>query len=158
MKEFSDLSSFIVHFAALQMAVQHQAEHALKNAAVLIEKTAKEEIGYYQPSVGPFQSWQALAPSTLDHHTAMGAGDTPLLITGELYASIEHESVGSEAVIGTKMDIGAYQEFGTDRIPPRPFMGPAVFVNKEKIERIMAKGVVTGLLGGNALLGHDINE
>jgi HK97 gp10 family phage protein len=75
-----------------------------------------------------------------------------LLVTGELYASIQHESSGNEAVIGSKMDIGAYQEFGTDKIPPRPFMGPAAFVNKEKIERIMARGVVAGILGGNALL------
>lgn len=150
-----DLASFAVHLAAIELAVQIKAEKALEHAAELIEKTAKDEIGHYQPAVGPFQSWSPLAASTLAHHAAMGVGDSPLLVTGELYASIQHESVGKEAVIGTKMDIGAYQEFGTDKIPPRPFMGPAAFVNKEKIERIMARGVVAGILGGNALLSDE---
>ncbi|MBX9901253.1 MAG: hypothetical protein K2Y28_10785 [Burkholderiaceae bacterium] len=150
-----DLASFGLHLAAMELVVQKRAEQALAHAAELIEKTAKEEIGHYQPAVGPFEAWQALAPSTLAHHAAMGVGDTPLLVTGELYASIEHELSGNEAVIGTKMEIGAYQEFGTDKIPPRPFMGPAAFKNKDKIERIMAKGVVAGMLGGNALLSDE---
>jgi HK97 gp10 family phage protein len=147
-----DLATFALHLAAMELAVQIKAEKALEHTAELIEKTAKEELGHYQPAVGPFQAWPALAPGTLAHHAALGVGDSPLLVTGELYASIQHESSGNEAVIGSKMDIGAYQEFGTDKIPPRPFMGPAAFVNKEKIERIMARGVVAGILGGNALL------
>lgn len=158
MKEFTDLSTFIMHFAALEVTVKHEAEKALEKSAQLIEKTAKDEIGHYQPAVGDFPAWPDLAESTLRHHEQMGVGDTPLLVTGELYASIEHETHGGEAVIGSKMDIAAYQEFGTETIPPRPFMGPAAYVNKEKVERIMAKGVVAGLLGGNALIGHDIAE
>src|SRR6267378_1952769 len=133
MKKFDDLTSFIAHFAVIERAVHKHAKHGLEKSAQLIEKTAKEEIGHYQPAVGPFPEWAPLADSTLAHHTSMGVGDSPLLVTGELYASIEHKVQGDEAMIGTKMAIGAYQEFGTEHIPPRPFMGPAVFNSKAKI-------------------------
>lgn len=151
MKEFNDLATFIQHFATLEVAVQRSAERGLDQAAALVEKTAKAEIGHYQPAVGPFEAWPQLADSTLAHHAAMGVGDTPLLVTGELYGSIQREIAGNEAVIGTTMEIGAYQEFGTEKIPPRPFMGPAAYVNREKIEQIMARSAVAGLLGGNAV-------
>lgn len=153
-----DLASFALHLLAMEVAVQRQAEKGLERVVTVIEETAKEELGHYQPSVGPFDEWKALAPATLAHHDAMGVGDSPLLVTGELYASIEHEVHGREAVVGTKLDIGAYQEFGTEKIPPRPFMGPAAFVNKAKIERMMGGSVVSGMMGGNALLGHDISK
>lgn len=154
MREFQDLTSLIAHFVTLELSIHLAAEHALEKSAVLIEKTAKEELGYYLDAVGPFPAWDQLADSTIAHHNRFGVGDTPLVLTGELYASIEHESAGSEAVIGSKMEIAAYQEFGTEKIPPRPFMGPAVFVNKEKIEKIMAHGMVEGLIGGNVLLSE----
>ena len=83
----------------------------------------------------------------------MGVGDTPLLVTGELYASIEHEVEGNEAVIGTKLEIGEYQEFGTKNIPPRPFMGPAAFNNQAKIKKIMSHSLVTAIVGDVLLPG-----
>ncbi|OGB23355.1 MAG: hypothetical protein A3I66_01435 [Burkholderiales bacterium RIFCSPLOWO2_02_FULL_57_36] len=158
MREFNDLSSFILHFATLEVAVQKSAERALDRSLQVIEETAKAEIGHYQPAAGPFNEWAQLAESTLKHHERMGVGDSPLLVTGELYASIEHERSGGEGVVGTKLEKGKWQEFGTDKIPPRPFMGPAAYVNKENIEKIMARGVTAGLIGGNALLGHDITK
>lgn len=155
MREFKDMASFITHFATLEVAIRREANHALEKSAVLIEKTAKEELGHYLDAIGPFPEWDPLEPATIATHNRYGVGDSPLILTGELYASIEHETEGGEAVVGTKMTIGEYQEFGTDKIPPRPFMGPAVFSNKKKIEEIMAKGMVHGLIGGNALLGNE---
>lgn len=157
MKEFNDLASFIAHFAGLHHAVQKEAEKTLEKAAKLIEKTAKEELGYYQPGIGPFPAWQQLAQSTLATHALYGVGDTPLVLHGGLYDSIEHEVHGPTAVIGTKLDIGAYQEFGTSRIPPRPFMGPAALRNADKIKKLFGKALVSGVMGGNALLGATLS-
>jgi HK97 gp10 family phage protein len=154
-KEFSDLAQFAAHLISLETAVQIQAERALEHAAATIENKAKEELGNYQPAVGPFPAWAPLAESTLAQHKRLGVGESPLLVTGQLYASIEHEARGGEAVIGTKMDIGAYQEFGTTKIPPRPFMGPAALTSQQKVEKIMAASMVNALVGGNALLGDD---
>jgi len=154
--DFDSIGKFVEHFVTLELAVHKAAEHGLREAAKVIEAEAKAELGYYQPAVQSFPEWEQLAESTLAQHAALGIGDTPLMLTGQLYASIEHQVHGTEAVIGTLMDIGAYQEFGTEKIPPRPFMGPAAFHSKDRIEKIMGHAVMAGLLGGNALIGHTI--
>lgn len=91
-----------------------------------IEETAKEEIGVYQPAVGPFEAWAPLAESTKADRVRSGyTEDDPLERSGELKNSIQSEVVGLAAIVGTKSEIGLWQEMGTDRIPPRPFIGPA---------------------------------
>jgi hypothetical protein len=91
-----------------------------------IEETAKEEIGVYQPAVGPFEAWAPLAESTKADRVRTGyTEDDPLERSGELKNSIESEVVGLAGIVGTKSEIGLWQEMGTDRIPPRPFIGPA---------------------------------
>lgn len=110
-----------------------------------IEETAKEEIGVYQPAVGPFEAWSPLAESTKADRVRSGySEDDPLLRSGELKNSIESEVVGLAAIVGTKSDIGYWKEAGTDHIPPRPFIGPA-YVRKidplmESIGRAISRG------------------
>lgn len=110
-----------------------------------IEETAKEEIGVYQPAVGPFEAWSPLAESTKADRVRSGyTEDDPLLRSGGLKNSIESEVVGLAAIVGTKSEIGLWQEVGTDRIPPRPFIGPA-YVRKidplmESIGRAISRG------------------
>lgn len=152
MREFDNIASFIGHLAMVERGMHGHIERAVEKAAVLIETTAKDELGHYQPAVGPFPAWPDLAERTLEHHERMGVGDTPLLVTGELYASIEHETHGNEAIIGTKSEIGAYQEFGTPSIPPRPFMGPAALRSKEGIEEIFGRALA-GAIADISILG-----
>lgn len=110
-----------------------------------IEETAKEEIGVYQPAYGPFEAWAPLAESTKADRVRQGyIEDEPLLRSGELRDSIESEVVGLAAIVGTKSEIGFWQEVGTENIPPRPFIGPA-YVRKidplmESIGRAIARG------------------
>lgn len=110
-----------------------------------IEETAKEEIGVYQPAVGPFEAWSPLAESTKADRVRSGyTEDDPLLRSGDLKNSLESEVVGLAAIVGTKSEIGLWHEVGTDRIPPRPFIGPA-YVRKidplmESIGRAISRG------------------
>lgn len=91
-----------------------------------IEEAAKDEIGFYQPAVGPFEAWAPLAESTKADRVRQGyTEDDPLLRSGELKESIESEVIGLAAIVGTKSEIGFWQEIGTENIPPRPFIGPA---------------------------------
>ncbi len=124
--------------------------------AGLIEKTAKEEIGHYQAESGPFPSWAPLADSTVREKERLGytgrlSADDPLLRTGEMRDSIEHRTGDMEAFIGTDSPIAPYHEFGTDKMPPRPFIGPALVKNKENIEKIIggfaASAMVPALAG-----------
>jgi HK97 gp10 family phage protein len=159
MMEFESVALFAEHLLTLEVAIEATTHRALEKAARVVEKDAKGQIGTYQDAVGPFQDWALLADSTEAEKARLGyPADAPLLRDGTLRDSIEHEVEGNEAVIGSKSDVAEYQEFGTKTIPPRPFMGPAVFKNKEKIQRILGEALVEGLIGGakvHSLLGYD---
>ena len=141
--EFSNLNALAAHIASAAVAIETAGHHSLEKCARLIEKTAKDEIGHYQPEVGQFAAWPSLADATVADRVAHGyAPDQPLLREGDLRDSIEHEVHGNEAIIGSKSDIAAYQEFGTATIPPRPFIGPAAFRNIESINRIVGEAAM----------------
>lgn len=159
MREFESVALFAEHLLTLEVAIAATTHRALEKAARIVEKDAKGQIGTYQGAVGPFQDWAELAESTKEDRIRRGyTANDPLLRDGKLRDSIQHEVEGHEAVIGSKSDIAAYQEFGTPTIPPRPFMGPAVFKNKKKIQQILGEALVEGLVGGqkvHPLLGYD---
>ena len=138
--------------------------NGLEKCAKLIEATAKSEFGTYQPDVGPFPDWPQLADSTQEARAKAGyAPNDPLLMTGKLRDSIQHETSGLVAVIGSTSDIMPYHEFGTATIPPRPVLGPAAFRNREHIKKIIGEAMISGLfqLNGKMLpihpaLGYDM--
>lgn len=158
--EFGSLAAFAEHMIVREISTLAALHHGLESVAKVIESTAKSEIGVYQPETGPFQEWAPLADSTEAEKARLGyPADAPLLRDGTLRDSIKHEVSGLEAVIGSESDIAAYQEFGTKTIPPRPFIGPAAFRNKENIEAMIGGAVVTGLVGGDLIhhsLGYNI--
>lgn len=142
-KEFQDIEGFLTHLVAVDLALKHVEHNLLEQAALVIEKDAKNQIGHYQTEAGPFNAWPELADSTKKDRLAKGFTENdPLERTGALRDSISHEVAGNEAVVGSNSDIMVYQELGTPTIPPRPVLGPAAVKNKDKIER----------LGGAALL------
>lgn len=161
-KEFS-LASFSTHLAEMAVNTILSLNVGLHAAANVIEKDAKEKIGHYQDDSGPFPAWEPLADSTEEEKDRLGYPlNAPLLREGDLRDSIQHEVHMLEAIVGSKSPIAAYQEFGTDRIPPRPFIGPAAFENKEKIEGLLGAATVRGLsLGGSipsGLYDHELTN
>lgn len=146
MREFESVTSFIVHLARAELAVRVAAHHALDQAAKIIENDAKRQLGVYQPEAGPFNAWSELADSTKNDRRSAGfPEDEPLLRTGALRDSISREVHGTEAAVGSTSEIAVYQELGTDKIPPRPFLGPAAFKNKDRIEAMLGRAVVNAL-------------
>ena len=121
----------------------------LTQSAVEVHKTAIEKMGKYQPQIGPFEGWAALAASTVREKLQAGsAGDDPLIghyppgqkksiYPTSLRQSITMEVAEMEAQVGTNDPVGEWQEFGTPTIPPRPFLRPALYQNEEKIKEIM---------------------
>lgn len=151
MTEYS-LASFTAHLAEMAVETVVSLNVGLHAAAAVIEKDAKDKIGHYQGEAGPFPEWKPLADSTEDEKARLGyPSDAPLLREGDLRDSIKHEVEGLEAVIGSQSPIAGYQEFGTDHIPPRPFIGPAAFENKEKIQGILGAATVIGLSKGGLI-------
>jgi HK97 gp10 family phage protein len=151
-REFDSITSFLVHLAEVEVGIHAALHRGLDKALEVIEKDAKGRIGNYQDAVGPFPEWAELADSTEAEKERLGfPSGAPLERTGEMRDSIEREIVGLEGVVGSKDDIAEYQEFGTDRIPPRPFIGPAAFANKDKIQKILGHAIVEGLVGGEVI-------
>ena len=161
MREFESVLMFAEHLVTVEIAVREATHKGLDQAASLIQRDAQAQIGFYQGAVGPFQDWAPLADSTEDEKLRLGyEPDAPLLREGDLRNSIEREIDGEEAIVGSKSDSAGYQEFGTSTIPPRPFIGPAAFRNKEKVQAILGAALVAGLTGGEAIhesLGYDMD-
>lgn len=157
--DFGSLGQFATHLASLEVAVHHETKRGLSKVAAIIEKEAKSEIGTYQPSAGPFPAWEQLAMSTKQDRVRKGfTANDPLLRSGELRDSISHEVASHEAVIGSTSDVAVFQEMGTDKIPPRPFLGPAGFKSEAAIRSILGVALMRGLLGGQVIpagLGYE---
>lgn len=148
MREFSSLGEFGVYLleAAAKEAVA--LELGLKKAAEHVEKVAKAEFGEYQNAVGSFPAWAELADATKADRVAKGFGENdPLLRTGELRDSIDHRVAGLGAEIGSDDDVMVYQELGTEKMPPRPVLGPAAIRSEKAIQRILGEAAVLGILG-----------
>lgn len=149
MKEFSSIAGMIAHLGVMAAAETLALHRGLKECAVAIEATAKSEFGHYQPEVQPFAGWVELADSTKAERQAQGfTPNDPLLRSGELQKSVNHEVSGLEAVIGSTSDVMVYQELGTDKIPPRAVLGPAAIRNKKLIMKTLGHAAAEGLLYG----------
>lgn len=147
-------------FNALFTAMKHDvhttiatSERIMHHAGEVVKEHAQAQLGHYLDHGGPYpgEPWAPLAESTL----ARKAHDTPLVETGELHDSIEVTASHKHAEIGVKSRIGArgidigdiavWQEYGTARIPPRPFMGPALHENQKEIVEMIAAGLFVEL-------------
>lgn len=158
MKSLGSLAEMATELVRLETAELVAMEAALEIAAVEVEKTAKSEFGVYQPAAGQFGAWPQLAESTQDERERLGfSPNDPLLRTGELQASISHETRGLEAEIGSTSEIAPYHELGTSKMPARPVLGPALVRNLDKIKELAASAIVAGFIGNEVIdrLGYD---
>ena len=133
-------------------------EVAMEASAILVEATAKAEIGHYQrEEMGPFEEWAELKDATkqthvqaiVDGEAAPDAGEnTPLLVKGDLRDSIKHESGARQFVVGSESEIMVYQELGTpEGIPPRPVLGPALYRNSEAVANLVGQAAEDTIAG-----------
>lgn len=162
MREF-DLLGFAAHLAKLPALMLIEQHEGLEHAARVVEKAAKAKMGHYQETAGPFVGWAELADSTKEERAHQGYPENePELRSGLLRDSIEHHAEDFEAEIGVpdKMvqhpyhpkpenigDIAVYQELGTDKLPPRSFLGGAGVESAHEVVEILGSGVVAALVG-----------
>ena len=65
--------------------------------------------------------------------------------TGELRNSISHATMDNHAVaIGTNVEYGIYQEMGTYKMAPHPFIKPAVADHTEEYKSIVEAAMKAG--------------
>jgi HK97 gp10 family phage protein len=112
--------------AGVKTEFEHSGHKILERTCVLLEDSAKEALGTYE------FGWPPLQPETIARKVT---GDSPLLETGALRDSITHnvDANGKEAAVGTDLDYAKYLEFGTSKMPARPFLGGALIAKEHEI-------------------------
>lgn len=148
MKEFNSFGRFGAHLAKLALIGEEVSHHITEEGAKIIEKDAKARLGEYQGYAGPFNAWAELADSTKADRVAKGFPENePELRIGEMRDSIEISAKGNEAAVGSASEIAMYQELGTEKMPPRPSLGPAAFESKRPIGEMGARTLAAWISG-----------
>jgi HK97 gp10 family phage protein len=153
----------IVDVTGAEFVIRGLLYEQLKSAAKKVQSDAKKKFGTYQPGIGPFPAWAVLNYDYVVEKVANGApGDAPLI--GYYSDRARRDSVaGSEvrlkdsigitmnadepaAYIGTNNLLGVFHEYGTIKMPPRPFLRPALYQNEKSIIESMKEAIAGGLV------------
>lgn len=161
MAKISSLNGLISALSASEGVMMAEMKKAVTKSAVKVQATVKSKFGDYQGAVGPYPAWEPLKEETVKRKLKAGApGDDPLIGHYEgksknhvyptsLRNSILVEVNGLTGQVGTNDPIGKYHEYGTSRIPPRPFLRTALYQNEDFIKDQFREAVKKAL--ANAL-------
>jgi hypothetical protein len=144
MKTFKDLREFYNYINRIREEGRIFERETLKSMAELVEHDAKRKFGEYQEAVGDYPAWEKLKRSTInDRIRKRFSPDDPLYRTGDLMNSIysKVDTSGKVAAVGSDDPIMLWQEKGVpqNNLPARPVLGPALFQNKKKIQKIASE-------------------
>ncbi len=138
----------LLELAAKLTAAQHAVEavtpEIIRAACIILKEQAQSEIGV------PGWGWPPLAPDTL----ARKGVNTPLLEEGDLQESIAWNSSGTEGYVGTDNFTGPLHEFGTSKMPPRPFLATALSMKEADIVAMARRALAAAVAGGTDPLGE----
>jgi hypothetical protein len=158
-KHFVNFSQLAGHLDAVATSMERKMAGPWMNAARSIQIMAKYTIGRGPAPGFGFEPWEDLADSTKEEKERLGyvgkvSQYDPLLRTGELRRSIEYRVVHHGhgemvAYIGSDLDIAVYQELGTSRMPPRPFLAPAAVMAAPQIAHYLGAVVVNLVCGAD---------
>lgn len=146
MKTFNSFASFATHLQVLAIETKLVKHAVLEAGAEEVQDTAKGMIGFYHED----PHWEALSPEYEAAKVRAGfEPDAPLLRTGEMRESITYVIAidGSAAVIGSDDQKMVWHELGTDRMPPRPVMGPAGIHGAPRVALTASKMITEWLSG-----------
>lgn len=162
MRKFSSVASFVEFLESRKAAIPIEQRRGANDAGIMLVHEAQAKIGEYQEAAGPFPQWAPLSENTLTggvtedgHHypgkieLGFAPPDNPLLRTGQMRGSIEHIASEHEVVIGSHDPVARLQEFGTDRIPARSFIGSTMFTCGHDAARHVFKCIIAALTGNS---------
>jgi HK97 gp10 family phage protein len=142
MPEFKNMGGLIAALEAIRFEVAEKA--ALEAAAGVLETEAKSAIGTDR------YGWPPLAPSTVERK----GHDDPLIDyssaePGSLIRDTIAHNVGvREAFVGSDSDVAVFNELGTSKAPPRPYLGGAVDAKGQAAADAAAAEFTIALVGG----------
>src|SRR5258708_4156170 len=117
------VAEFAAHLERSIALIPREIERGLAEVGEVTAKLAQNYIGHEH------HEWPPLAASTIaDKEAHNFAVPRPLLRTGHLRDSIKAEVdvIDYTVVVGSNDHKAAWHEFGTRRMPPRPFLSMAM--------------------------------
>lgn len=140
------VEEFIQILADKQGRVETEIGKALAKSCALVQRTAMESM-----RDTPTDSTKRYFThnKTIAHHPSL-PNNPPAVDTGTLRRSItytvnEKELYGEVGNTVSDSPYGAYLEFGTSKMKPRPWLKPAIEKNKEKIAEYLTFAVRDGI-------------
>lgn len=144
-RSFDRIADFVQYLSGQVATLPAVERMVLERAGALVQHEAQSAIGTYR------YGWPQLAESTQKDRVRKGfPANEPLLRTGEMERSIEHTVRGRTAHVGSNSQIAVYQELGTSRIPPRPFLSGAAARKGAQFSHMVGKAIAAHLSGEDA--------
>jgi hypothetical protein len=146
MKEFKSFAAFATHLQLLAIEGKVVKRGIVEAGAQEVQDTARGMIGFYHED----PKWPELSPEYEAAKVRAGfEPDAPLLRTGEMRDSINHiiSTDGNSATIGSDDQKLVWHELGTDRMPPRPVMGPAGVHSAPRVVHMAAASAAAWVAG-----------
>lgn len=136
----SQVADLIEKFKNHAATVHSSLGKSVTNACLLVEREAKksmkETMTWTMVGYGGHRGGHIHYPSI--------PGSPPAIDTGRLVQSITHRVENAftpTGYVGTKVDYGKFLETGTSVMAPRPWLGPALEKNREKIKEMLGQSV-----------------
>ena len=143
MSQVFSLLGFVAHLKTIERDMHTLGPMIVEKACAMVAAEARRVIGK------GYDSWPELKPETMAERVRLGfKANEPLLRTGQLRDSIQWTSHGNEGFIGSNDPVAVFQELGTSRIPPRPFLSGAAAAMGPKIEKMAVRAVLSVMAGG----------
>ncbi len=138
------VAEFLKKIRMTQQKVETELGKSIAQCCATIQREAQEEMR--DTSVDFTKTY-----GKHGHHPSL-PGNPPAVDTGTLRRSItyqvdENNLVGYVGSVINDPPYGAYLEYGTSRMKPRPWLKPATEKSMETIKKIMAGAVKVGLYG-----------
>lgn len=136
------VAEFLKKIRMTQQKVETELGKSIAQCCATIQREAQE--GMRDTSVDFTKTY-----GTHGHHPSL-PGNPPAVDTGTLRRSVTY-SVDEKNLMGYVGSVindppyGAYLEYGTSRMKPRPWLKPATEKSMETIKKIMAGAVKVGL-------------
>jgi hypothetical protein len=154
--KFGGLGDFAVRLATMEADIAAAKAVAIEKACQIVKTEAKRVIGTYD------YNWPQLAEATQEDRVKQGyPPNETLLRSGALRASIGHvlerEGVDIVGYVGSADKIAVYQELGTSRVPPRPFLGGATETKRDEVVAMMHRKIWSAMVNGGPAY-HEFRE
>jgi len=147
MPDFSSADALVDGIRARMIAATRSLGPEYAEISKMVGDDARGRLGSYHEQEGPFPGWAPLEKSTMDERERLGfTRNEPELRTGALHDAIRELPTSEAAIVAVPDEmvtmgndkpvniaiVAEAQEHGDEHLPPRPFMGPALWAKREE--------------------------